>query len=56
MQQKRGDITPHLDLTSAKGTGPFRTRPVYTAGAMYHPYHPRAAWDALALTLTMFIA
>jgi hypothetical protein len=55
MQQKRGDITPHLDLTSAKGTGPFRTRrPVYTAGAMYHPYHPRAAWDAL--TLTMFIA
>ena len=30
MQQKRRDITPLADLTSAKGTGPFRTRrPVY---------------------------
>src|SRR5271166_913222 len=30
MQQKRGDITPLVDPSSAKGTGPFRTwRPVY---------------------------
>lgn len=30
MQWRRGDITPLVDLTTAKSTGPFRTRrPVY---------------------------